>query len=572
MEFLAAQLRQIRGRLNGSSPSQWVAIAMFVVLLGVAFVWMMNWAGQGEWSPLLDQTLSADESQRVLAELALAGVEARVEGDRIKVRGGADARQRLQALLAERGAMPRDISLSYREIVKQSNPFRGDREAQWIEGRGLETELSGVISRFHGVKEAHVNITTGKARGFTGQGLASASVSIVMRNGETLNKGQVDAIAKYVSGAVQGLKPTNVNITDGLKFYRPSDDSEALPAELIALQKEHEDHAARKIYDQLRHIRGAVVNVHAELRTAEESKSNRELGPPTPMKETSKTEETTSGSTAAAPGVRPNEGRSLTDGGTGSTSSKEDTTVEYAAQRNTKETTVKEMVGTVDKLTASISVPFSYLENVYRKQQGLKADAAVKAADIDPIATIQIAKIRALVKPLICAKGDEDVAVDWYFDSESSEVAAAAAATQAADAGAMSMWREWGPKAGLGLLALASLFTVARLARKSTTIMGLPPVDTGLKSAKGARGAKGGKSGIGRVRRGHGGDDEEEELEAFDVPLAVGEAHEMAGVLEGREVDESVVRTQQIVKQIAELVKDDPRAAASLVERWARKD
>ena len=570
MEFLAAQLRQIRGRLTGSSPSQWVAIALFVVLLGVAFVWMMNWAGQGEWTPLLDQALSAEETQRVQAELTLAGVESRVEGDRVKVRGGDDARQRLQALLAERGAMPRDTSLSYREIVNKSNPFTGDRQAQWIESRGLETELSRVLSHFRGVKEARVLVTASKARGFGRQGTSSASVNVVMRSGETLDKPRVNAIANFVAGAVQGLKPADVKITDGAQFFRPSDENEALPAELIVLQKEHEDHAARKIYDQLRHIRGAVVNVRAVLRTAEESKSNRELGPPTPMKETSKTEETTSGSTAAAPGVRPNEGRSLTDGGTGSTSSKEDTTVEYAAQRNTKETMVKEMVGTVDKLTASISVPFSYLENVYRKQQGLAADAAVKAADIDPIATIQIAKIRALVKPLISAKGDDDVAVDWYFDSESSEAAAAAAATQAADAGALSMWREWGPKAGLGLLALVSLFTVVRLAKKSTTIMGLPPVETGLK-VKGGRGGKGGGRRRGRSGGGQG-DEEEEELESFDVPLAVGEAHEMAGVLEGREVDESVVRTQQIVKQIAELVKDDPRAAAGLIERWARKD
>jgi len=561
MEFLASQYRQIRGRMAGSSPSQWIAIVMFTIVLAASFVWMMNWAGQGEWTPLLDQPLTAEEMQRVRAELATAGVETRVVGDRLNIRGGDSARQQWHAMLAERGSLPHDTSLSYREIVKQTNPFTGDRQAQWIESRGLETELSRVISKFRGVKEARVLVTVPKARGLSRAGASSASVNVVMKSGESLDKARVNAIANFVAGAVPGLPPREVKITDGAQFFRPTETQEALPSDLLDLQRQNEDHAARKIYDQLRHIRGVVVNVHAELRTAEEQKTNKELGPATPSKETSKTEEIIDGGNAAASGVRPNEGRTLTDAGTGGSSTKEDTIVEYSSDRNLKSTIVKELPGTVERLTASISLPYSYLEAVYRKQQGIAADVAVKTAEIDPVATAQIVRIRGLVKPLISAKDDEQVAVDWYFDAEGVGGAggAGAAATQNAEAGALLLLREYGPKVGMGLIALLSLFVVARIAKKTPTIMGLPTVESEKK-------AKGGRKGRGRD------DDEEKELEAFDIPLAVGEAHEMAGVLEGREVDESVIRTQQIVKQIAELVKDDPRAAAGLVERWARKD
>ena len=562
MEFLTSQFRQIRGRMAGSSPSQWIAIVMFTIVLAVSFVWMMNWAGQGEWTPLLDQPLTAEEMQRVRAELATAGVSTRVEGDRLTIKGGDDARQQWHAFLAERGTLPHDTSLSYREIVNKTNPFTGDREKKWIESRGLETELSRVISRFRGVKEARVLVTVPMARGLSRVGASSASVNVVMKSGDTLDKARVNAIANFVAGAVPGLSPREVKITDGAQFFRPTDTADGIPSDMLDLQRQNEDHAARKIYDQLRHIRGVVVNVHAELRTAEEQKTNKELGPASPSKETSKTEEIVDGGNAAAPGVRPNEGRVLADVGAGTSSTKEDTIVEYGPERNTKQTIVKELPGTVERLTASISLPYSYLESVYRKQQGIAADTAVKTAEIDPVATAQIVRIRGLVKPLISAKDDEQVAVDWYFDTEGAAGGGAgAAATQAAEAGAIPMLREYGPKVGMGLLALLSLFIVARIAKKAPTIMGLPAIE----AEKPARG----------TRRGRGrrqGDEDEKELESFDVPLAVGEAHEMTGVLEGREVDESVIRTQQIVKQIAELVKDDPRAAAGLVERWARKD
>lgn len=560
MEFLTAQFKQIRGRMAGSSPSQWIAIVMFTIVLAASFVWMMNWAGQGEWIPLLDQPLTVEEMQRVRAELATAGVSTRVDGNRLMIKGGDDARQQWHAFLAERGSLPHDTSLSYKEIVNKTNPFQGDRQQQWMESRGLETELSRVISHFRGVKEARVLVTVPKSRGLSRAGTSSASVSVVMKTGEALDKGRVNAIANFIAGAVPGLAPREVKITDGAQFFRPTDTSDALPTEILELQRQNEDHAARKIYDQLRHIRGVVVNVHAELRTAEEQKTNKELGPATPSKETSKTEEIVDGGNAAAPGVRPNEGRVLADIGAGTSSTKEDTIVEYSSERNTKSTMVKEMPGTVERLAASISVPYSYLEAVYRKQQGLAADAAVKTAEIDPVATAQIVRIRSLVKPLISAKDDEQVAVDWYFDAEGGAGGGAgAAATQNAEAGAIPMLREYGPKIGMGLLALLSLFIVARIAKKAPTIMGLPQIEA-------EKPAWGKRRGRGR------GEDEDEELQSFDVPLAVGEAHEMTGVLEGREVDESIIRTQQIVKQIAEMVKDDPRAAAGLVERWARKE
>jgi hypothetical protein len=55
-------------------------------------------------------------------------------------------------------------------------------------------------------------------------------------------------------------------------------------------------------------------------------------------------------------------------------------------------------------------------------------------------------------------------------------------------------------------------------------------------------------------------------------PEPVGEAQELEGVLMGHEVDESMVRTHQIVKQIGQVVRDDPGAVTGLVEYWMKDE
>ena len=45
---------------------------------------------------------------------------------------------------------------------------------------------------------------------------------------------------------------------------------------------------------------------------------------------------------------------------------------------------------------------------------------------------------------------------------------------------------------------------------------------------------------------------------------------ELEGVLMGHEVDESMVRTHQLVKQIGQAVREDPAAVTNLVEYWMK--
>jgi len=550
MDFLKTQLKQIGEQLRGMSNSQRVAVVLSLVI-ALAGVWgMFTWAGGSEWVPVLDQPLTGDQIQRIESALLVADIQTKIADDRVMIRGDRDARRRAEALLAQSDALPRDTTRSYDSLIKNENPFTGNRKEIWKERRGLEYELSAVLREFPGVKHARVLLTLSDHRSFKDRGKASsASVAMTMADGRPIPKKQVVSVAQYVAGAA-GLKVGDVKITDGSRFYRPPDDADAMPTEQLELQRQFEDRYARKIYDQLRHIAGVVVNVHATLRTTAEQIQESTVGKPRVSKEKTRTEEMSGGGGAVGPGVRPNTGRALANAGTGQTSTKEETETIFEGETDRKTSSKTLKAGHLERLTASVSVPRSYLEQIVKAEDNIDP---VKPPDIERKAKVVLARIRDRIKPLLDATADEQVVVDWYYDATPSDAPAASAGSEPIDYIALA--KDYGPQVVLGLFALFSVLTVIRMAKKSGGVAGGPvPAGAGIGAA----------GDIPMV--GEGG---ERPLSSLGgVPLAVGEAEEIGGVLEGQEVDEDAVRTQQIVKQIGAMVREDPQVAASLLERW----
>ena len=162
--------------------------------------------------------------------------------------------------------------------------------------------------------------------------------------------------------------------------------------------------------------------------------------------------------------------------------------------------------------------------------------------------------------PLVAAVSDTQVIVDWFYDSGLvgaggggvPALGAAGAAASPASAGSLpAMLKEYGPQAGLGLLALVSLVMVTRWARRAQLAIEAP-----REAARAAEKAQ--KRKI------------DKEVEQFDMDGGpVGEALTSEAVLEGREVGEDEVRIRHIINQIGQMVKEDTVTAATLVEHWA---
>lgn len=555
MEFLNAQAKYVATQLRSMSTSQRAAIALLLVVI-LASVWgMIHWSGQPDWTPLLDQSFTSDQIQQVQAELAAAGVPSKVQGDRVLIKGGDDARRQMTAVLAQRGALPRDTSLGYSTLAKDDNVFESDQKVQWKQSRGLETELSQVLRRFRGINDAQVFIEVPKSRGFGGKTAASrASVHVTLQEGEMLDKQRISAIANFVVGAVRGLALENVKITDGTRFYRAPDAADAVPSEHLDLQRQQEEHYAAKIYNQLSYIPGVLVNVHAILRSADEQTQQRTYGQPAVDKESSETEEMSGPSGAAGPGVRPNAGRQVAEAGSGSSSTREKSETSMNGLRDQKDTTTIKPRGYVDKLMASVNVPRSYLLKILETQGSTDTSAAA----IEKIAAVEMPKIREIVKPLIDAAEDDRVVVKWFHDVAPEPQPS----TQLAGAPFfVTIAKDYGPKAGLVLLALFSLFMAFRIAKKAQVVMAAGPAPSSPAAAA-SWGSSGGYAGIGGAARSM-------PLEPLGGgPVTVGEAQEIEGIMVGHEVDESMVRTQQIVGQIGQLVKEDATTPASIIDGW----
>lgn len=549
MDFIKAQSKAISEQLRTMSVSQQVAVGLLVVVLLGGVFQMMRWAAVPEWTILLDQPFTPEQVRQAQAELAVVGVKTRVDQDRIMIRGNDDDRQRWQAFLAQRGALPRDTSLGYISLIKDASIFVSDQEQRWRQSRGLETEISAVLRRFQGIRDANAFIDKPQKRGLGRvKAGARASVHVTLDPGDTLDRKRIAAIANFVAGAVEGLDVADVRITDGSQYYRPPDPANSMGNDLLERQRAQEDHYTRMIYDQLEYIEGLVVNVRAKLRDTEEHIEKKELGPPTVLKESEKSEETSSAAVATGPGVRPNRGSAITAPGPGATSTKNESTTDLSGERNLTRISTVKPAGFVERLTASVSVPRSYLERVYRQQQALDPDQAVPADQVDALAAVELPKIRNTVKTLLQATSDDQVVVTLYYNM----VPFAQAGSPVGSSEFITMAKDYGPRAGLAFLAMASLFFVMRIAKKA---------QGSVIAAKSAALAGAGESSLG---------DQSEIFPLGGGPITVGEAEEMHSAIIGQEVDEGLVRSQQIVDQISQLVKEDADSAAGIVQNWLK--
>jgi len=67
-------------------------------------------------------------------------------------------------------------------------------------------------------------------------------------------------------------------------------------------------------------------------------------------------------------------------------------------------------------------------------------------------------------------------------------------------------------------------------------------------------------------------------IESRETPVFGGDDDEIAGVvgggqnaMDGMELDEDAMKSQQVVEQVTTMVKENPDAAAALVKRWLNR-
>lgn len=558
MEYLKKVIDQISQQLGVLGRSQRLAIGLCAVIVAGSLLWLVNYSTTPERVPLLDQNMSLDEIDAILAELDNEHIEAKQTGNRVYVR----LADRDRALLAlnRANALPKDTSIGFTEYMADDDPFRPADENQWRRQVALATELGRVLASGDEIATARV-LFQGKTKRGMGNVDAlkpTASVYVKLHAGKTFSARLVEGVCRFVSGAVPGLLPHSVTVVDAatMRPYTLPDPEEALGADLLDQRKQNEHHLSEKLMTALRSIPGVLVSVSVELDATRRKTTTQDYG-----KQGIKSEETTetsnnSGSGAGETGVAANVGVALNAGGSNTTNRTEESRNEYFPAQMTMHEDVEHAPFTLKRATASIAIPRSFLVGVHRARFGEQTDLA-KLDDNNDFRTLreaEIGRVRSAAMNILMTQDPKDVDVTVYYDfapdgQDLNTFPGGGTMLAAADeGGAMGLFKRYGVHGGVFGLALVSFLMMARLVRKSSQVVAaiLPPQ---RKAAE---------------------PESEEMLSVSGGP--VGKAAATEGLLIGQEVDEETLRFTQLGAQVSKMVETDPDTAAELIRRWAEAD
>lgn len=557
MVRLGAWLEHIRAQLGVLTVSQRLAIGLCAVVIAGSLLWLVQWSAAPELVPLVAHDFGLEELEAAEQSLKSNGIEHEVlGGTRIYVRPS----DRHNALRVVHGAnaLPEGSLFDMEAVVSDGNSFQSPEARQYAQTYAKGNELAKIIVTSPAVKTASVilNPVTKRRLGRVAD-IPTASVTVKLASGHEMTHEMVEGFAKLVAGAVGGLKPHNVYITDArtMRSYSVPRPGDAASFDVLSLIKRHEEHYRAKILDKLANIPGVQVAVSVELDTSKKVTQNVKHALPQIKTESTNAVETTAPVEATEPGVQANLGQALTAGSSGSTQSSEETRVENFEPKLTQTETIEQIPFGIKKITAAVGIPRSFIVGVLTAQ---KPDATANPPDDDPdyvaVRDGQVSRVKASVQRIAMA-GPEDVEVDVYPDMEwssdggvwSRTPGGVALAQNGVDpAGTLGLLRHYGPQAALVALALLSFFMMTRIVRKSA------------------------QSVVPRRRRGV---ETPEVPEVDERPLsvgsaAVGQAEVSESMLTGHEVDPETLRFRELGQEVSKLVDNDPEGSAELIRRW----
>jgi flagellar biosynthesis/type III secretory pathway M-ring protein FliF/YscJ len=560
MDALKAQFERIRQQLAALTATQKMLVVALIAVMVLTMLYWGRYAGNAEMVSLLgDQTLAEDDIGPIVQQLKLQDIPYRVDtGNKVMV--PTERQNEILATLMFARALPSDTHSAFETMSKTLNPFTGNTEREAAYTQATATELSSLIGRFPGVTYAHVVINSKNEIRIEDSIPPSASVFVSTRSDPEHIKQLVRACADGVAHAVSGLTPGQISvIVNGAPMKVPDTDND-VATDAQDLRKAREAELEQKIRGEFRYIEGLTVSVNCDvdMRDVREETQTFDKNKTLNLQETDKTtkEDTqTSSPVSHEPGASPNTGIAGTNGSisldgssaggaapqnTISKETEDSTNHIFPASTNTH---VHTPAGKDSVQSATVRVPMSYFASAYKLKTHKSGDPA--EADLAAFSSAEMTSIRDGVKNIIGLKSDADLSVDSYADVPVDLAMATGPSTPAATLTTVSGHAR---EIGVAVLAVVSLLMMAMMVRKSTPPpLVMPSVGQGTAAAAAARA----------------------EMNSLGSGESVaGEVGAGGSTLDGMEMDEDAVRTQQMLDQVSTMVKENPDGAAALVKRW----
>ncbi len=295
------RLTQLRERWKNLPQSARFGIIGGGIGLLVLFIALGFWAGSPTYTTLYTGLNPAD-SANVVQVLREKGIQVRTQGGGSVIEVPTDKAEEARLELASKG-LPKSGAPGYSRL--EQTPFGMTQTMEQNTLRiAMEEELQNTIQHLEPVERARVHITPGNDSPFADSRTEpSASIMVVLKPGEMLNRDQIKGIVHLVCHSVEGLKPENVTVVDS--EARPlwnGGDQYAVDNEMVRLRREAErgysEELRRQLQQHLDQVLGpnkSSVMVQSELNLDREEIQAQRVEPLDPnraavLSETSSTE------------------------------------------------------------------------------------------------------------------------------------------------------------------------------------------------------------------------------------------------------------------------------------------
>ncbi len=403
MENFIQNLKAFFGRLTNQ---QRLGIGLVVGVALVCLISIAYWAQQTEYA-LLFGNLSESSASQVVETLNTENINYELKEGGTTIYVPRDQVYDLRLRFAGEGIVS-DGSSGY-EIFDQNTLGMTDFMQKLNLRRALEGELARTISSISQIEAARVHLVIPERSPFREtQTNASASVVVDLKSGSRLSLGHIEGMISLVSGAVEGLGPSDVNIldTDGNMLSDPDagDPDSRLTSNQLRLQAEKETHLADKaqsLLDQMLGSGNSVIRVNLEL---DFSRSIQESNTIDPESQTVIAEE-----------------RLQEEGDADNASS---SVRNYEVSRSVQ--TVEKSVGDISYLSVSVILN-------YKKDTPADEAAAEAGPAYVPYQDAEVAKIEALIKESVgwrADRGDGFAISQIQFDTSADDLITSEFATQ----------------------------------------------------------------------------------------------------------------------------------------------
>lgn len=220
----------ITDTVRGMSKANTGMVLTFAMLVIVGFIIFALRSSTSSFSPLYTG-LSLEDSSKIIAELEKTNTPYELLSNGSAISVPSDRVLRMRMSMAQQG-LPSGGSVVGYEIFDKSESFGSSNAVFSINVlRALEGELSRTIASLTNVENARVHLVMPKHELFTRQkDKPSASITVKMRGGHTLERSEVTSITHLVSSAVPGLEVSRVTVVDGHGRLLARGDGEAADA------------------------------------------------------------------------------------------------------------------------------------------------------------------------------------------------------------------------------------------------------------------------------------------------------------------------------------------------------